>query len=120
MRSHGVPGFPDHNSQGAIEIHSASGSGGTAINPNSPQYIAAQKTCQKLAPGEGTPAQQSHGLAQAVKYSHCMRSHGVTGFPDPTVVNGQIEFAGAQGIGRTPQFASAQNTCQSLLEGSGS
>jgi hypothetical protein len=116
MRSHGVPSFPDPNSQGAIEIHASSGSsGGKSVDPNSPQYIAAQKSCQKLAPAAGTPAQQSKDVAEAVKYSQCMRSHGVTGFPDPTVVNGQIEFGGTAGIGRAPRFLSAQSACQGLL-----
>jgi hypothetical protein len=40
-----------------------------------------------------------------------MRSHGVADFPEPTVVNGQIEFAGTPGLGRTPAFPSAQQTC---------
>lgn len=48
-----------------------------------------------------------------------MRSHGVTSFPDPTVVNGQIEFAGQQGLGRTPKFVPAQNACGYLLGGNG-
>jgi hypothetical protein len=121
MRSHGVPSFPDPNSQGAIELHASSGGSSSSIDPNSAQYIAAQKACQKLAPGPGTPKQQSQDVAQALKYTQCLRSHGVPDFPDPTVVNGQIEFDGKSGIGRTPQFQSAQNTCQSLLtSGSGS
>ena len=37
-----------------------------------------------------------------------MRSHGVTAFPDPTVVNGQIEFSGS-GIGRSPDYQSAEH-----------
>jgi hypothetical protein len=117
MRSHGVPSFPDPNSQGGISINATSGSGGSSIDPNSPQYQAAQKACAKLAPGPGTPAQQAHNLAQALKYSACMRSHGVVTFPDPTLSNGQIEFAGPPGIGRTPQFQTAQTACQSLLSG---
>jgi hypothetical protein len=118
MRSHGVPSFPDPNSQGEISIKASSGSGGNSIDPNSTQYLAAQKACAKLAPSAGSPAQQAHDLAQALKYSACMRSHGVPTFPDPTLSNGQIEFAGPPGIGRTPQFQTAQTACQSLLSGS--
>jgi len=117
MRSHGVPNFPDPNSQGGISIKASSGSGGSGIDPNSPQYLAAQKDCAKLAPSAGTPAQQAQNLANAVKYSACMRSHGVSNFPDPTVVNGQIAFAGQQGLGRSPNFQTAQNACQSVLNG---
>jgi hypothetical protein len=114
MRSHGVPNFPDPNSQGAIEIHASSG-GANSINPNAPQYRAAQKDCQKLAPSGGSPAVQKHELAQALKFSACMRKHGVPDFPDPTVSNGQIVVKGKPGLGRSPQFQSAQRACQSLL-----
>ena len=118
MRSHGLPDFPDPNSQGVIEGKSSSASGGNAsdLNPNSPTYQAAQKACQKYASGGTTPADQTQQLAQALKYAACMRSHGVTNFPDPMVVNGQIEFNGS-GIGRSPDYQSANTACQSLLSG---
>ena len=118
MRSHGLPDFPDPNSQGVIEGKSSSASGGNAndLNPNSPTYQAAQKACQKYASGGTTPADQAQQLTQALKYAACMRSHGVTNFPDPTVVNGQIQFNGS-GIGRSPDYQSANTACQSLLSG---
>lgn len=117
MRAHGVPDFPDPDSNGGISVHASSGSG--ALDPNSPQYQAAQTACASLAPGGGTAADQSKGLANAVKYAACMRAHGVTNFPDPTLVNGQIEFQGQGGIGRSPQFPAAQSACQPVLSGSG-
>jgi hypothetical protein len=118
MRSHGLPDFPDPNSQGVIEGKSSSASGGNAndLNPNSPTYQAAQKACQKYVSGGTTPADQAQQLTEALKYAACMRSHGVTNFPDPTVVNGQIEFNGS-GIGRSPDYQSANTACQSLLSG---
>jgi len=118
MRSHSLPDFPDPNSQGVIEGKSSSASGGNAndLNPNSPTYQAAQKACQKYASGGTTPADQAQQLTQALKYAACMRSHGVTNFPDPMVVNGQIEFNGS-GIGRSPDYQSANTACQSLLSG---
>jgi hypothetical protein len=51
MRKHGVPNFPDPNSQGGIQISPSSGSG---LDPNSPTFQAAQKACgSKLGPGGG-------------------------------------------------------------------
>jgi hypothetical protein len=47
MRTHGVPSFPDPvvgNGSLSIKI------GGPGLDHNSPQFQAAQKTCQKLAP----------------------------------------------------------------------
>ena len=49
MRSHGVPNFPDPKvSGGAIGLTMSRSSG---INPRSPQFQAAQRTCQKDMPG---------------------------------------------------------------------
>lgn len=61
-----------------------------------------------------TPAE---ALAQADNYTACMRTHGVSEFPEPTVVNGQITFAGPSGLGRTPAFPSAQQTCGQSIYG---
>jgi hypothetical protein len=62
--------------------------------------------------GSGTTTTTpTDALTQADNYTACMRSHGVSDFPAPTVVNGQITFAGPPGLGRTPGFPSAQQTC---------
>ncbi|GAA4630500.1 hypothetical protein GCM10023196_056100 [Actinoallomurus vinaceus] len=45
MRKNGVPSFPDP--QGGKLIMKQ----GSGVDPNSPQFQAAQKTCQKLLPG---------------------------------------------------------------------
>jgi hypothetical protein len=46
MRSHGVPKFPDPQAGGAQSLGSK-----VDVDPNTPQFQAAQKTCQKLVPG---------------------------------------------------------------------
>jgi len=46
MRSHGVPKFPDPKPGGALVLGNKAG-----IDPNTPQFRAAQQTCQKLTPG---------------------------------------------------------------------
>jgi hypothetical protein len=56
-------------------------------------------------------------LAQADNYVACMHSHGVSDFSEPTVVNSQITFAGPSGLGRTPAFLSAQQTCGQSIYG---
>jgi hypothetical protein len=48
MRKHGVPYFPDPNSQGAIVVQQGSG-----WDPSSPKFRAAQKVCAHLNPGSG-------------------------------------------------------------------
>jgi hypothetical protein len=82
MRSHGVPNFPDPSGGGAgFNLN------GTGINPQSPVFQSAQHTCFRLLPGGGPFAQHhtAQAMAQALQISECMRRHGVSGFPDPTL-----------------------------------
>jgi hypothetical protein len=48
MRSHGVPNFPDPKNAGG---HSGLSLRGSGINPQAPQFQAAQRACQSLGPG---------------------------------------------------------------------
>jgi hypothetical protein len=69
MRSHGVPNFPDpefrHSGGGGLGIRI--GGKGSGIDPNSPQFQAAQKACQSLmpgpkgGPGDGGPSANGSG-----------------------------------------------------------
>jgi len=114
MRAHGVPDFPDPNSNGQFNVdpHSASG-----------QETAANQTCHHLlgggrAPG---PAQQQHMLDQLWRYAQCMRAHGVPNFPDPQTTSGGIGEHAGMGFDlgsvnvHSPQFRSADHACQSLM-----
>lgn len=82
MRAHGVSSFPDPNGSGGIKIPE-----GSAINPFSPGFKTAHSECAKLLPGGGPGNQHpsAQAMAQARQTSQCMRKHGVTGFPDPTL-----------------------------------
>jgi hypothetical protein len=124
MRSHGVPKFPDPkaSSGGGMSLTIGPGSG---VDPRSPQFQAAEKTCRKLMPGGGkapSPAQLAKDLAQMLKFSACMRSHGLPDFPDPTSSGGgiQLSIGGKKGSGlnpRSPVFQAAQKACQSVMPG---
>jgi hypothetical protein len=54
MRSHGIADFPDpqvSSSGGAVSIGiRIRGSSNSDLSPNNPQFQAAQKACQSLAP----------------------------------------------------------------------
>lgn len=117
MRKNGVPNFPDPTSSGNISIGPGSG-----INPDSPSFKTAQKTCRKLLPngGQPTPAQVAKAQQAALEYSKCMRSHGVTNFPDPTFSNGggigiKIGSKGGNLNPDNPTFKAAQQACQGRL-----
>ena len=124
MRSHGVPEFPEPT-EGHLLIHSSNHDGhATGIDPGSAQFQAAQKVCGKLLPEGGTPspAQRAKMQESALKFSRCMRTHGVPNFPDPTFSGGgarlTLKAGGANGIDpESPQFRAAQKTCQSIAPG---
>jgi hypothetical protein len=82
MRAHGVTSFPDPGPRGGIQLSANSG-----INPFSPAFKTAQSSCRKLLPGGGPGAHPpSEQDKQAMlRISECMRRHGVTDFPDPTL-----------------------------------
>jgi hypothetical protein len=117
MRSHGVPNFPDPNGKGELTFGSSDG-----IDPSSPKFQSAQTACQKVLPkhAPASPAQVAKMQAMALKYSACMRSHGVPKFPDPTFSAGGVglRIDRASGIDpNSPQFRSAQKVCQGNLPG---
>jgi hypothetical protein len=119
MRSHGDPSFPDPEL-----VDNANESGmtmGQGVDQTSPQYLSANKPCKHLLPNNGggpTRAQMQQAMAQALKFSKCMRSHRVPSFPDPTQSGQTIHIGGGPGIDpSSPQFQAAQNDCRSLLPG---
>jgi hypothetical protein len=124
MRSHGVTDFPDPTGNGALNVTFATGGKGGAplspgINRNSSQYIAAAVACRRLLPvSVATPAQVQRNLAEGLTYARCMRGHGVLDFPDPTSAG--VVHLGAGVNPNSPQFLTAQRTCQSLVVGMGS
>jgi len=116
MRSHGVPDFPDPDSDGNFHL-------GNSVTS---QETAANQVCNHLL-NVGTPlnaAQTQHALSQLVKYAQCMRAHGVPNFPDPQISNGGIGVPGGftfntSGLNlhqKSPLYQAAAKACQSLAE----
>jgi hypothetical protein len=90
MRGHGVPNFyfsrrgstPSPASTGAVlpvgqyQVDN--------VNPQSPQFQSALKTCLRIFGIHRSSLSVQHGqLVQALKSSACMRTHGYPGWPDP-------------------------------------
>jgi hypothetical protein len=117
MRTHGVPNMPDPTSSGAFLSKRGTLNGVSGVDPNSPQFASANKTCEHLLPNGGniTPAEQQKALAQALKYVHCMRTHGVPNMPDPSTSGGGVGLILGPGVSpSSPQFQSAQQACRSF------
>lgn len=109
MRAHGDPGFPVPNSQGLFP------------HPAGTQYQPASRACRDLLPSQRlTAAQKQEHVKQALKFSACMRSHGITDFPDPTIVQGgtAVGLNPPRGMDQnSPQFHIAVHACRQFEPG---
>ena len=97
MRTHGLPGFPDPDTSGTILK--------SEIRPlvASPAFRPAQTACQHFMPNGGLgaegPARATRPpLADELSFANCMRSRGVSRFPDPNA-QGQLTIEMVQGQG---------------------
>jgi hypothetical protein len=116
MRAHGAPNFPDPSSNGSFNVSSLGG-----VNYlQSPQVQGAKKSCKSLAPNLGSQPQviQGPNIAEALKYSRCMRAHGVPNYPDPDK-SGDVNIPVSSGINpQSPTFLKAQSDCKAYSGGS--
>lgn len=87
IRSHAVPLWPDPESSGLFDKSKLTP---RQLGVGSSQIAAAEQGCRSLLPTYSV-TQQSHVLAQALRFSRCMRAHGATNFPDPES-NGAIRI----------------------------
>jgi hypothetical protein len=73
--------------------------------------IAACGSSASSSAGHPTP---SHAQQEALDFSRCMRSHGVSHFPDPAASGGfDLSVAGINSS--SPAFLAAQTACRHLL-----
>jgi hypothetical protein len=121
MRSHGAPNFPDPSPSGFHLTMTPNGPKGS-IDIDSSQIRTAYGACRHLLPGGGPNLAQLQQQAQQrlqqalpglLRFSQCMRSHGVPSFPDPTA-NG-LNLGGSGISPASPQFRAALRACQHAL-----
>lgn len=114
MRSHGAPDWPDPDSQGQF----------LKTKTNTADFQApasAYRACLHLLPNGGqlTAAQQQIISPLMLKFAGCMRSHGITNFPDPTV-NANGVSVDPHGLDITsPVFHAAQQACRKYMTEAG-
>ena len=103
------PGFTDPSSQGLFP----------RLPLPSPQYTSASSACGHLLPSyRVTPAQREQDLSRALKFSACMRSHGIPSYRDPVqLANGNIELGGNPGPGSSPRLRAAAHACRQFEPG---
>ena len=111
MRAHGVSDYPDPGPGGEVTFNNSD------VNPSSPAFQAAQRTCQNFS-SAGTPTGQvlTQDLDQLLRYAKCMRSHGIISFPDPVLRSGLPPGFDFTNMDLTsPAFLAADHVCHSLL-----
>jgi hypothetical protein len=124
MRSHGVPNFPDPgtNGSGGIQIQQSrvAGSGSSmtvnGVSVSAPAFQSAMQACRHDLPNGGHPPPLTAARKQAMlKFSQCMREHGLTNFPDPTFGSSgtvRLQIARQAGVDpNSPTFRQAQAAC---------
>ena len=119
MRSHGVANFPDPTGNGGIPKADVIRAFRAVSNA---QAEAASNECAHLLPAggslsgqatEGVPTQDQQDYLKAAA---CMRSHGITNFPDPIFSGGNVNFPIPSSINsNSTQFDQARKTCQKLI-----
>jgi hypothetical protein len=111
MRSHGVLNFPDPNSSGSIPKISPQ-----QLGVSSSVFDVAQNHCRYLLPNGGSGPSQTQVqqiMNGMLKFAQCMRSHGVSEWPDPVVdAGGNPEFyLGGRINQNSPQIQSTIHQC---------
>jgi hypothetical protein len=130
MRTHGVQNFPDpgSNGSGGLQIQDRVGSGGSlkvnGTSVSSPAFQGAMQACHSKLPNGGQPpALSAAQRAAMLKFSQCMRTHGLTNFPDPSFGPGgavRLRVGPAGGLDpNSPAFQSAQKACAAYRGGAG-
>jgi hypothetical protein len=119
MRSHGVPNFPDPTGNGGIPKDDVIRAFHAVSNA---QAQAASNECAHLLPaggslsGQATQAVPTQDQQDYLKAAACMRSHGITNFPDPIFSGGNVNFPIPSSINsNSTQFNRARQTCQKLI-----
>ena len=119
MRSHGVRNWPDPNSSGLFPKRTSQ-----ELGVSSSQFQAAQTACGDLLPngalppgGQLTAAGLRKMESDALRFARCMRSHGVSNWPDYTL-RGGIPIFDLHGTTINPnasQIVTTQVRCKSQL-----
>jgi len=122
MRDHGVTNFPDP------QVTTTPGGGGGSIRQaapagagRSPKFQAAQHACQGILPAPGSGGSGNQGPSKQVflAFARCLRSHGVSDFPDPNA-QGQLtlQMIDAAGVDlKAPSFLTAGKACVGVTHG---
>jgi hypothetical protein len=114
VRAHGVPNFPDPDSSGQLSKEAVIGA---LRGVSDSRARAATGACESLNPaGQENPTLTAQEQQDYLRAAACMRSHGITSFPDPTFPGGHLNLQIPSSIDTTSrQFGQAAQTCTRLI-----
>jgi hypothetical protein len=111
MQTHGEPDYPEPGGSSRATINALD-----KLDPNSPKFEDAARDCRRYLPtgGSSTPAERSKVLAEALQFAHCMQTHGLTTWPDPSSQFGYM-VAPVGAAAKSPIYLKAAKICRPLL-----
>jgi hypothetical protein len=117
VRSHGAPDFPDPDSSGQIPKEAVVRA---FREVGDSRAKAATYACANLNPnanGQGSQPLTVQEQQDYLRAAACMRSHGITNFPDPTFPGGHASLPHIPSSIDTSstQFTQARRTCEKLI-----
>jgi hypothetical protein len=120
MRSHGVSKYPDPTGHrllpsglAKVSLHQ--------LGVSNKQFQAAENDCRRLLPNGGqapSQSEQQQVLDGMLRFSECMRAHGLPNWPDPTNTSSGPVFNLLHYHGvdpDSPQGQAAARQCQHLM-----
>jgi hypothetical protein len=114
MRSQGVPNFPDPP---PVFIGKFPGSRPEQLGVSVSRLRVATVACWSLLPAVPGPAPiTAQDQQDYLRAAACMRSHGITGFPDPVFSGGSVNVPIPSSIDTSSlRFTQARQTCEKLI-----
>ncbi len=95
----------------------------SGIDTSSPQFTSAAGACKKQSGfGVITPAMIEAAMSNGLKFAECMRSHGISNYPDPVDKGSFIQVGPGPDSGidtNSARYLAARKACIPLLPDGG-
>ena len=123
MRSHGIQNFPSPTVQDNAHAKGVGFKMPSGIDTSSPQFTSAAEACRKQS-GFGVISQAmiEAAMSNGLKFAECMRSHGISAYPDPVDKGSFIQVGPGPGGGidmNSARYQAARKACVLLLPDGG-
>ncbi|MCU1494620.1 MAG: hypothetical protein JWO62_2384 [Acidimicrobiaceae bacterium] len=111
MRTHGEPDYPEPGRNSEAQVNAFE-----KLDPNSPRFQTAAKACRQYLPMEAPACsgETAKVRAEALKFAHCMQTHGMSNWPDPSSRGGYL-VAPAGAAVQSTVYLKAAKICRPLL-----